>query len=320
MSFFADLPNVRNPIEELVIERDPREPHILMVRHPDTRLIIGTTTWPSAVSLAEKAPFTSLCCYAVTGQTLVAFGPGDAPGAHIGRSGQMPVRTRRHRRTPPLDTPKALTVITLEGGGFLLQEAAALERRLHEVAASSTHLVVSQPPSDPGLSPTVLARAERWVDVLRWVLPILRCDILQEARDRPSEGIVADARCNAAPNAMAAPPEAGWTTRIPKRILTNPGGKRYRLQLGDVTATLREVNGWHVVEPGSTARALAPGYIQQGVRAKRETLRAEGVFQPIAGRDDLWMVARPLTLPSLTNAARTLLGSNTRWRVWREIA
>jgi hypothetical protein len=182
MPCFTDLTYAANPVEEVVIERDPHQPHILMARHPDTRLIIGMSRWIDAMSLLRKPPFSALSCYALTAQTSVASGVTEVNGAHIGRLGQLPVRARRHRRTPPPDTLMAMTVITIEGG-FLLQEAAALERRLHEVARGGDYVVMSQTPSDPGLSATVLARAERWIGTLHWILPLLGCGILQEADD-----------------------------------------------------------------------------------------------------------------------------------------
>jgi hypothetical protein len=89
--------------------------------------------------------------------------------------------------------------------------------------------------------------------------------------------------------------------------------------VGDVTATLRVVEGWHVVEPGSTVRAVPPGYIQPGARPSAKPYAMQGSFSRCPdGRTSGRL--RPLTLPSLTNAARLVLASNSRWRVWKEVA
>ncbi|HEX2172026.1 MAG TPA: hypothetical protein VHL09_06230, partial [Dehalococcoidia bacterium] len=156
--------------DELVIERDPRQPSIWLVHHRETRLLVGTAPWSRARILLSRSEFQHPSCYALVGETcllLGAHGTPDGrmvPGTHVGRTGQPPVRARQHRSAPPLDAMRTITVISIDNGkGLLLDEAAALEQVLHIAAtAAGSHEVVSRPPRDRGLSPGVLTRVKRW--------------------------------------------------------------------------------------------------------------------------------------------------------------
>jgi hypothetical protein len=124
-----------------------------------------------------------------------------------------------------------------------------------------------------------------------------------------------------APEEMVLPPGTGWTTELPPDLLTRPDVQRYRLDVDEVSATALVIDGWHILERGSRARANEPGYIQEGLRNKREALLQEGVFRPVPGReDDLWEVARDVSVPSLTNMIRMVLGNKEPAGLWQQVA
>ncbi|GEO14958.1 hypothetical protein [Microvirga aerophila] len=308
--------------EELIVERNPLEPRITTVFHRETRLIAGVAPWELAPSLLRQARFQNPSVYAITGYDNLPLGPRNIPGVHLGRTGRPPVRLRQHRNAPPLQDMRAIAVISInDGKGFHMEEAAAMERLLHMAAAEGPYRVVSRAPNDRRLTPGVITRAAHWLEVLRWMLSVGRCDVLEPQDDVAAAWPVDDRRDRPAREEMVLPPGMGWTTELPRDLLTRPDVQRYRLDVDEVSATALVIDGWHILERGSRARANEPGYIQEGLRAKREALLQEGVFRPVRGREgDLWEVARDVSVPSLTNMVRMVLGNNAPAGLWQQVA
>ncbi len=305
--------------EELTIERDPTESSVWLIRHRGLRLVVGTAPWPKVRLLLAREEFRHPSCYAILGDTCLRPGMQGIPGTHVGRTGCPPARARQHRQSPPLSSMRRLVVITADDrNGLLLDEAAALERLLHiEALSAGSHRVVSRLPRDRGLTPGVFTRVTHWLDGLRWMLAVAGCPILEPAYAMPQQAPVDDAP--AAPEPVAAPPAVGWTATLPQGLLARPDAHRFRLDHHEISATALVVDGWCVVRRGSRARVGEIDSIQEGLRAKRQHLLTAGILQPVPGRDDLWEAVCDFGLPSLTNAARTLLGSNARARLWRRL-
>lgn len=305
--------------DELVVERDPREPSVWLIHHRETRLVVGTAPWTNARALLRRTEFRHPSCYALVGDTCLMFGPHRVPGTHVGRTGQPPARVRQHRNTPPLDAMRAIAIISIDNGrGLLLDEAAALEQALHLAAtAAGSHEVVSKPPRDRGLSPGVLTRVNRWVEILRWMLVVARCSILEPRRDHAGRPFQGD---DNGPEAEALPPTAGWTRILPKRLLDRPDVQRFRLERDEVRASALIVDGWCVLEKGSQVRAEEIPSIQEGLRNKRRQLREAGVLRPLPGRNDVWVCTDRIVVPSLTNLTRLLLGNNAGPALWQRTA
>ncbi|MFC4174032.1 hypothetical protein ACFOYU_18585 [Microvirga sp. GCM10011540] len=304
--------------DELVIERHAREPAVWIVHHRETRLIVGTAPWSRARVLLSRSEFQHPSCYALVGDTDVLQDGRGVAGTHIGRTGRPPARARQHRHAPPLAGMSTLTVISLDSGrGLLLEEAAALEQALHEAAAAAgSHQVVSRAPRDRGLSPGVVTRVQRWLDTLRWMLPVARCDILEAGRRAaPRPG----ARAEPEPEAAGLPPSMGWTTRLPQGLLARADVRRFRLERGEIRATALVVDGWCILEEGSHARAGEIASLQAGLRNKRHALRRAGILEPVPGRQDLWVATARVGVPSLTNLTRLILGNNARHQVWQQV-
>ncbi|MBD2747304.1 hypothetical protein IC232_11435 [Microvirga sp. BT688] len=309
--------------DELIIERDPREPTVWLVRHRGLRLVVGSAPWPKAAILLSRAEFQNPSCYAIIGGAPSQLGMPAVPETHVGRTGRPPVRTRQHRQSPPLSPVRTLVIITTDDEkGLLFDEAAALERALHvEAARAGSHKVVSRPPRDRGLPPGVITRVNRWLDSLRWMLAVAGCTILEAKQDNPDPGLTPDLDTVApAAEAEVLPPAVGWTTAFPRDLLKRPDARWFQLDHPEVSATALVVDGWCVVTKGSRARVKEIRSIQPGLKNKRLTLVSSGLLKPVCGRKDVLETTRDIGLPSLINAGRLLLGSNTRGRRWRRIS
>ncbi|RDI58570.1 hypothetical protein [Microvirga subterranea] len=306
--------------DELVVERSPHEPSVWLIHHRETRLVVGTAPWRSTRQLLRRSAFQHPSCYALVGKASLRPGAPPVPGTHVGRTGRPPARVRQHRNAPPLASLRAITLISIDNGrGLGLEEAAALEQALHEeVASAGSHALVSRAPRDRGLSPGVVTRVNRWLEILRWMLPVAQCLILEPE----SNGVgLDDGRPgDVLPAAEGmAPPIIGWTRDVPKALLHRPDVQRFRLERGGVEASAVLVDGWCILEKGSRARAGEISSIQAGLRNKRNELRKAGVLKRVRGRKDVLVATDHVGVPSLTNLTRLLLGNNAGPALWQPV-
>lgn len=320
MPLCTPVPPVASETDELVVERDPHEPSVWLVHHRETRLVVGTAPWRTARQLLRRSAFQHPSCYALVGDAEPQPAARLVPGTHVGRTGRPPARVRQHRNTPPLENLRTITIISIDNGrGLGLEEAAALEQALHEEAnAAGSHAVVSKAPRDRGLSPGVVTRVNRWLEVLRWMLPVAQCLILEPGPDHGEvrEGVPDNALLAA--DGMG-PPIMGWTRDVPRTLLERPDVQRFRLERGVVRASAVLIDGWCILEKGSQARAGENASIQKGLRNKRKELREAGVLKRVRGRKDVLVTTDHVGVPSLTNLTRLLLGNNAGPALWQPV-
>ena len=166
----------------------------------------------------------------------------------------------------------------------------------------------------------MVTRVNRWLDTLRWMLSVARCDILEPRPEHVALPRGGNDNLREAAQAMAAPPSAGWTRLLPEGLLDRPDVQRFRLDCDEVRASALVVDGWCILEKGARARAGEIPSIQEGLRNKRRQLLAAGVLRPVRGRNDVWVCADHVVVPSLANLARLLLGNNARPALWQRVA
>ncbi|GLS47023.1 hypothetical protein [Methylobacterium brachythecii] len=225
-------------------------------------------------------------------------------------------RMRRHLANPPVPAARTLFVVAGRTADVLTAELAfALESELARLTPLAGAYQVIGSYSFPTLSAPTQLVVDHWVEELRLMLIDAGVPVLEQSAQ--------DSEAGEAGETDEAPERAfrsGYSLSVPADLTSRPDAQRWRLSAGEVRASAICWQGWTVLQPGATARALVVPSNQACLTRKRQVLRAQGILRPHGRRGQVLELLRPLRVPSLVNAARLLFGNNSDGREWRRVS
>ncbi|GGK38890.1 hypothetical protein GCM10011322_27470 [Salinarimonas ramus] len=271
-----------------------------IVLSPASPLVVGVAPVGQVDILLDQSLFEGATAYMLV----------DWPHAvRVGESLDMPARWADHRAAPPLAADLVVIVAHL-GGVYRGRDATlALQAMLDRLARDAGRCdVVGAIPVASTLATTDPAVLARWEMDVRPMLtaaigPLFerRGDVLQPI-SRRSSGPPAD-------GSPLRPIGAGYALDVATAV-TWPDALHYRLEWRGARASAAAVGDVGViVEAGALVCAVETASVQPCIARKRSKLLRERILVPTSDPHVL-RLTRAVRLPSLTNAARVVTGTN----------
>lgn len=230
-----------------------------------------------------------------------------------GETVHLPRRIGEHRAAPPCAFEHMLLVGSANPifAPFGRDETVALQWILYALAESAGRVALhGAPPARPMMLDHNPHLLRQWVRDLRTLLSATGV-MAWEPRGATVGRIVDQPEERGPVRAVL----QGYETNIPPGLTEREGAVRYDLVWDRIHALVTVVDDWTIIHAGSTANPDDRSGIRSCIAAKRADLLAKGVVQRM--QCGLWRFTRDTAVPSLTNAVRTITGTNARDGLFR---
>lgn len=297
-----DGPRSTVPVTVTPLTDQPGGPRI--IGSPTSGLILGIAAIDQIDALTAYENFARCAGYSCIANWSVEF------PFSIFRPGETTYMARRigeHRAAPPCTFEHVLLVGSADPffSPFGRDETIAIQWALYRLAERAGRVLLhGAAPARPALLDHNSNLVAQWVADLKTLLPaagVMAC----EPRGRIL-GPVDDGR--EAPEAFVAV-SRGYEKQVPPGLTERADAIHYDLAWNRVHALVTVVDRWTIIHAGSTADPDDRSGIQGCIALKRVDLLNDGVLQRTRC-GHLWRFTCDIAVPSLTNAIRTITGTN----------
>ena len=269
---------------------------VRIITSPVTPLVLGTCLVDNVRHLMNLSEMKGPAAY-------LHFDP-DA--ARTGETLFAPRRLMDHETTRPFDTVTQVIVIRSTSEWFGKDSVMALQAEIAARISDAGRCTLIQGTGHPAAAPQPGQRAllRRWISDLRAM--IVDCGFFGL---EPAE--TATARHGA--------PSKGFSVAIPEELLDGSSVERFRIERDGIRAECSRLGPWTVLHRGSSLRPTPISSYQDGLAEKRRALMEEGILVAGDAVGDPLTLSADVALPSMTNAARLVLGTNTSSMLWQPV-
>ena len=276
-------------------------PSVRLVGAPTSTLQVGVAPWSQARSLAALPQFASPSVYALIGSA-----------GRVGRTADLGQRLRDHRKSPPMERIDEVVVVT--SAHFTSDTVTLLEAVLDNRAREAGVLpIIGAPLHMPSLDAPQQRDLRHWLGEMPALLLAAGCRLF-EPDYAPMPTRIEEPQAERPPAIGSGAVRQGWEEAFPADLLRRPATTHYVVERDGLRAEAAVHDCWTVLKAGSQLTASTTTWDQPGVAQKRRDLCERGLVVLAGG---LLRLLRDIAVPSLTNAARLVLGTNEPASVWR---
>jgi hypothetical protein len=230
----------------------------------------------------------------------------------VGRTADLGQRLRDHRKSPPMERIDEVVVVT--SAHFTSDTVTLLEAVLDNRAREAGVLpIIGAPLHMPPLDAPQQRDLRHWLGEMPALLLAAGCRLF-EPDYVPMPTRIEEPQAERTLAIGSGAVRQGWEEAFPADLLRRPATTHYVVERDGLRAEAAVHDCWTVLKAGSQLTAATSTWDQSGVAQKRRDLCERGLIVPAGG----WLrLLRDIALPSLTNAARLVLGTNELASVWR---